>query len=124
MKIKITGLALCAMLFALCVSTEAQQHVRIPRIGFLFMGSKDQPHLDSFRQGLRDLGYVEGKNIVVEYRYAEGKPDALPALAAELVGLNVEVILTTTLRASRVMLQATSTTPTVGVGLGDFVDAG
>ena len=124
MKIKITGLALCAMLFALCVSTEGQQHVRIPRIGFLFMGSKDQPHLDSFRQGLRDLGYVEGKNIVIEHRYAEGKPDALPALAAELVGQNVNVILTTTVRASRVVLQTTSTIPIVGVGLGDFVDAG
>ena len=57
------------------------------------MGSKDQPHLDSFHQGLRDLGYVEGKNIAIEYRYAEGKPDALPKLAAELVGLNVDVFL-------------------------------
>jgi putative ABC transport system substrate-binding protein len=112
------------MLFALCGSSEAQQQVKNPHIGFLFIGSKDQPHLDSFHQGLRDLGYVEGKNIAIEYRYAEGKPDALPALAAELVGLNVDLILTTTLRASRVMLQATSAIPIVGVGLGDFVDSG
>ena len=102
----------------------AQQPTKIPRIGFLFIGSKDQPHLDSFRQGLRDLGYVEGKNIAIEYRYAEGNPDALPALAAELVGLNVDVILTTTVRASRVVLQASSMIPIVGVGLGDFVAAG
>ena len=64
------------------VSALAQQPTKIPRIGFLFFGSNDQPHLESFRQGLRDLGYVEGKNIAIEYRYAEGKPDALPALAA------------------------------------------
>jgi len=124
MKIEITVFALCAMLFAPCVSTEAQQQVKIPRIGFLFIGSKDQSHLDSFHQGLRDLGYVEGKNIAIEYRYAEGKPDALPALAAELIGLNVDVILTTTVRASRVVLQPTHTIPIIGVGLGDFVDAG
>ena len=54
-------------------AAEAQQAKKIPRIGFLFIGSKDQPHLESFRQGLRDLGYVEGKNIAIEYRYAEGK---------------------------------------------------
>ena len=122
---KLVGLF--AVVFSLVIGgagVQAQQPTKLRRIGFLFIGSKDQPHVDSFRQGLRDLGYVEGKNIVVEYRYAEGKPDALPTLAAELVGLNVEVILTTTLRASRVVLQATSTIPIVGVGLGDFVDAG
>jgi putative tryptophan/tyrosine transport system substrate-binding protein len=124
MKKKFMVFTLCAMFFALCSSAQAQQATKIPRIGFLFIGSKDQPHLDSFRQGLRDLGYVEGKNIAIEYRYAEGKPDALPALAAELAGLNVEIILATTLRASRVVLQTTSTIPIVGVGLGDFVDAG
>ena len=120
-------IVICLLLtvFLLTISfAEAQQPTKIPRVGFLFIGSKDQPHLDSFRQGLRDLGYVEGKNIAIEYRYAEGKPDVLPALAAELVGLNVDVILTTTLRTSRVVLQITSTIPIVGVGLGDFVDAG
>ena len=72
--------ALSAMLLALSFPAEAQQQTKIPRIGFLFIGSKDQPHLESFRQGLRDLGYVEGKNIVIEYRYGEGKNDALPTL--------------------------------------------
>src|SRR5512139_3027167 len=105
-------------------ATLAQQPKKVPRIGFLFIGSKDQPHLESFRQGLRDLGYVEGKNISIEYRYAEGTPDALPLLAAELVKLNVDVILTTTLRASRAAAQVTSTIPIVGVGIGDPISAG
>jgi len=104
--------------------TQAQQAKKIPRIGFLFVGSKDQPHLESFRQGLRDLGYVEGKNITIEYRYAEGKQDALPGLAAELVGLKVDVILTTTFRASRAVAQVTSTIPIVAVGIGDPISAG
>ena len=103
---------------------QAQQQAKVPRIGFLFIGSKDQPHLESFRQGLREMGYVEDKNIAIEYRYAKGKLDALPVLAAELVGLNVDVILTTTLQASRVVLQATSTIPIVAVGTGDPVHDG
>ena len=109
-------LALCASLLALCASAEAQQPAKIPRIGFLFMGSKDQPHLESFRRGLRDLGYVEGKNIVIEYRYAEGNRNALPALAVELVALNLNVTLTTTPQASRAVLQATKTIPIVITG--------
>jgi ABC-type uncharacterized transport system substrate-binding protein len=123
-KVFLISILIVVAQLAAGVRAEAQQPTKIPWIGFLFIGSKDQPHLDSFRQGLRDLGYVEGKNIAIEYRHAEGKPDALPALAAELAGLNVGVILTTTLRASRVVLQTTSTIPIVGVGLGDFVDAG
>ena len=103
---------------------HAQQRAKVPRIAFLFMGSKDQPHLESFRQGLRDMGYVEDKNIAIEYRYAEGKPEALPVLAAELVRLNVDIILTTTLQASRVVLQATSTIPIVAVGSGDPIRDG
>jgi putative tryptophan/tyrosine transport system substrate-binding protein len=96
--------------------TEAQHPAKIPRLGFLFFGSRDQPHLESFRRGLRDLGYVDGKNISVEYRYAEGKSDALPALAAELVALDLDVILTTTPAASRAVLQASSAIPIVGIG--------
>jgi putative tryptophan/tyrosine transport system substrate-binding protein len=119
------GLCLLTTVLVMAGSfAHAQQAKKIPRIGFLFIGSRDQPHLESFRQGLRDLGYVEGNNIAIEYRYAEGKPDALPALAAEIVKQNVDVILTTTVGASRVVLQATRTIPVVGVGLGDPVDAG
>ncbi len=64
---------------------EAQQAGRTPVIGMLFFGSRDQPHLESFKGGLRDLGYVEGKNVRFEYRYAEGIADRLAPLAAELV---------------------------------------
>src|SRR5262249_8059421 len=124
MRKTVIASVLSAMFFALGLSAEAQQPTKIPRIGFLFIGSKDQPHLDSFRQGLRDLGYVEGKNIAIEYRYAEGKPDALPALAAELVGLNVDVILTTTVRASGVVFQTPTTIQMVGEGFGDLVEEG
>ena len=87
--------ALCAMLLALCVSAEAQQPTKVPRIGYLAAKLSlplTWPRIEAFRQGLRDLGYVEGKNIVIEWRYAEGKLDRLPALAAELVRLKVDVI--------------------------------
>jgi putative tryptophan/tyrosine transport system substrate-binding protein len=75
---------------------EAQQTKKVPRIGFLTGASAPSvaARLDAFRQGLRDLGYVEGKNIVIEYRYAEGKSDRLSALAAELVRLKVDIIAT------------------------------
>src|SRR5262245_49226127 len=93
MKKKITFLTLCAMLFALCCSAEAQQP-KVPRIGFLSGASSSAlaGRTEAFRQGLRDLGYVEGKNIAIEWRYADGKLDRLPALAGELVRLKVDVI--------------------------------
>jgi putative ABC transport system substrate-binding protein len=81
--------------YALCsqLPAEAQQPTKIPLIGRL--GASDSPErTEAFRQGLRELGYVEGKNIVIEWRDAEGKSDRLPALAAELVRLNVDVIVT------------------------------
>src|SRR6266487_3467821 len=76
-------------------ATEAQQASKVTRIGFLVTNRAAIPHLrDAFLQGLRDLGYVEGRNVVIEYRDAEGKVDRLPALAAELVALKVDVIVT------------------------------
>src|SRR5207342_3618377 len=94
MKKKITFLTLCAMLFALCFPAEAQQPAKIPRIGYLSGNSLSAivARAEAFRQGLRELGYVEGKNIIIEWRSAEGKPDRLPALAAELARLKVDVI--------------------------------
>jgi putative ABC transport system substrate-binding protein len=92
---------------------EAQQAGKIPRIGLLFFGSRNQPHLQAFQQGLRDLGYVEGKNIAFEFRYAEGDVDRLPELAAELVRLQVDVLVTTSNEGGLAAHQATKTTPIV-----------
>ena len=78
-KAGVFSILFVVMLFAVAIIAEAQTPAKIPRIGFLFMGSKDQPHLDSFHQGLRERGYVENKNIAIEYRYAEGKLDAVGA---------------------------------------------
>ena len=98
-KRKLFGLALSALLFALCFPAEAQQPAKIPQIGILIPGSSAFPtsaRYDSFRQGLSDLGYIEGKNISFEIRYAEGKQDRLSDFAAELVKLKVDVIVTST----------------------------
>ena len=97
------------------VLAQAQQPTKIPRIGFLITSSPSAiaPRMDAFQQGLRELGYVEGKNIVIERRHAEGKLDRLPALAAELVRLNVDVIVTSGPTATGPAKGATSTIPIV-----------
>ena len=92
MKKKITVVTLCALLFALCLSAEAQQPKKVPRIGFLSAGDAYSARSDTFRRALRELGYIEGQNIAIEYRYAEGKRDRAPELAAELVRLKVDII--------------------------------
>jgi putative tryptophan/tyrosine transport system substrate-binding protein len=94
---------------------QAQQPTKVPRIGYLSgpSPSTSANRRQAFRQGLRELGYVEGKNIVIEYRYAEGKFDRLPALAAELVGLKVDIIVTSGPQTTRPAKQATSTIPIV-----------
>src|SRR5690349_15368358 len=83
-----------ALLLSLGTPAEAQQPTKIPRIGYLGGASLSAipARIEAFRQGLRELGYVEGKNILIEYRYAEGKFERLPALAAELVRLKVDII--------------------------------
>jgi putative tryptophan/tyrosine transport system substrate-binding protein len=125
MKKHLFKLALGAMAFAICVSAEAQQPAReVPRIGILFIGDRNQPHLEAFRQGLRERGYTEGKNIAIEYRYAEGKIDRLPLLAAELVKLKVDVIVTTAEMGARAARQATKTTPIVLTTGADLVKSG
>ena len=115
MSKKFFGFALCAMLFALSVLANAQQPKKVPRIGFLggVSPSVISARVEAFRRGLRELGYVEGKNIVIEYRYAEGKSDRLPALAAELVHLKVDVIVTVGPPSTRAAKQATATIPVV-----------
>src|SRR4029434_4782975 len=96
MKTKITVLTLCAILFALNYSASAQQTAKLPRIGHLIVASPSasSARFEAFRQGLRELGYVEAKNIVIEWRSAEEKLDRLPALVADLVRLKVDIIVT------------------------------
>ncbi|HEY6368320.1 MAG TPA: ABC transporter substrate-binding protein [Candidatus Binatia bacterium] len=115
MRKKVLGLALSAMLFALCISVHAQHTAKIPRIGYLSAASAPEVafRTEPFRQGLRELGYVEGKNIVIEHRYAEGKFERLPALAAELVRLKVDIIVTAGPSATRPAKEATATIPIV-----------
>jgi ABC-type uncharacterized transport system, periplasmic component len=102
----------------------AQSQGNIPRIGILFIGSRNQPHLEAFKQGLWERGYTEGKNIVFEYRYAEGKVDRLPMLAAELVQLKVNVIVTTADNGARAARESTKTTPIVLTTGADLVKSG
>jgi ABC-type uncharacterized transport system substrate-binding protein len=120
------ALALSAMLFALCLPVQAQQAAKVPRIGFLFAGppSALQDRVEAFRQGMRERGYVEGKNILVEYRYGDGKLDRLPALASELVQLKVSVIVTGGSQATLPAKAATSTIPIVMAQDNDPVGSG
>ena len=107
-------LALFATLFALCVVAKAQELKKVPRIGFLTASSSVFPgRIEAFRQGLRELGYVEGKNIVIEWRYTEGKLDRAPTLAAELVRLKVDIIVSGGPTATRFLKEATTTIPIV-----------
>jgi putative ABC transport system substrate-binding protein len=107
--------ALCTMLFALSLFAEAQQPTKIPRIGYLSGPSLSAIayRIEAFRQGLRELGYIEGKNIVIEYRYADGKLDRLRELAAELVRLKVDIIVTGGPAGTRAAKEATATIPIV-----------
>jgi putative ABC transport system substrate-binding protein len=105
---------------------EAQQPKTIPRIGFLGIGSASSVtgRFEAFRQGLRELGYVEGQNIVIEWRFAEGKREELPALASELVRLKVDVIVTAGTTATTPAKRATSTIPIVMAYSADPVGTG
>src|SRR5438874_6295223 len=113
MRGKIFVWLLATVLQTTAPPTEAQQPAKIPRIGILFMGGREQPHLEAFKQGLKEHGYSEGKNIVLEYRYAEGKYDRLPDLAQEFVREKVDVIVTTSSISAQVAHKATRTIPIV-----------
>jgi putative ABC transport system substrate-binding protein len=106
---------------------EAQQANKVPRIGFLSVSGDPKtpgPWVEAFRQGLRDLGYVEGKNILVDYRYIQGKLDRIPSLVAELVQLKVDVLVLVALPSIRAAEQATKTIPIVMVATVDPVATG
>jgi ABC-type uncharacterized transport system substrate-binding protein len=113
-------------LLAVAVIAKAQQPAKIPRVAYLVGASlsDNAARIEAFRQGLRDLGYVEGKNITIEWRSAEGKPDRLPALAAELVRLKVDLIVTGGPTNTRAAKGATSTIPIVMTNDSDPVGTG
>jgi ABC-type uncharacterized transport system substrate-binding protein len=114
------------MLLAVAVTAQAQQAKKMPRIGVLAGGSPStmSPLYEGFRRGLRELGYVEGQNIVLEFRSSEAKPERLPDLAAELVRLKVDVIVTSSTPAIHAVKQATRTIPIVMAFSGDPVGTG
>ena len=114
-KAAVLSILLVMVLLALAVTAEAQQAKKVPRIGYLnaVSPSNRSDRIEALRQGLRELGYVEGKNILIESRYAEGKLDRLPALAAELVRLKVDVIVTSGPLPTRATKETTSTIPIV-----------
>jgi putative tryptophan/tyrosine transport system substrate-binding protein len=130
-KWKLGSFALCVVILALCLPAEAQQAKSVPRIGFLSRDlhpsdSRASPrrNLEAFRQGLRELGYVEGKNIIIEYRYAEGRVERLSALAEELLRLNIEIIVTDTTASARAAKKMTSTIPIVIASGSDPIQSG
>ncbi len=123
---KVVSLILGAMLIAHSFSAEAQQPTKVPRIGYLdaVSLSVNAGRNEAFRQGLRELGYVEGKEIVIEWLSADGKLDRLPALAAELVRLRVDIIVSAGGAVTRAAKEATSTTPIVMTFESDPVGSG
>src|SRR6266545_3029720 len=125
---KISILTLCALLLAFCTPADAQQPKKVPRIGYLLAGdpASESTRFEAIRLALRELGYIEGQNIAIEYRYAEGKPGRNQELAAELVRLKVDIIVVAggdpPIRAAK---NATKTIPIIMVGVGlDPVVAG
>jgi putative ABC transport system substrate-binding protein len=126
-KKKTFGFALGALLLALSLPAYAQQPGRVPRIGYVSGAgniSNPGPYVEALRQGLRDLGYVEGKNFAIEYRGAGGKPDRMPSLVTELVQFKVDVLVVPTAGAVRAAKRATKTIPVVMVTQVDPVAAG
>jgi ABC-type uncharacterized transport system substrate-binding protein len=121
MKRKIILLTLCAALFVLCVPANAQQPTKVPRIGFLVPGSSVgySVRIEAFRQGMRELGYVEGENIVIEGRWAEGSAERLPHLIAELIRLKVDVLVVGSAAGTLAAKNAGITTPVVFAAVTD-----
>jgi putative tryptophan/tyrosine transport system substrate-binding protein len=127
MKTKITVLTLSAMLFALCGSVDAQQAKKVPRMGYLSEvdPATDSARTEAIRRALLELGYIDGQNLAIEYRYGEGKTDRYPEHAAELVRLKVDIILVGGDTAIRTAKNATKTIPIVMTGgATDPVEAG
>jgi putative tryptophan/tyrosine transport system substrate-binding protein len=120
------SIILSALHFAVCVSVEAQQAKKVPRIAYLsqLSASADSVRTEAFRQGLREMGYIEGQNIAVEWRYVEGKLDRLPEVVAELVQLKLDIIVVTGATATRAAKKSTETIPIVMAYATDPVELG
>jgi len=120
--------AVAAMLVTLPFASQAQPAARVYRIGFLGAASASAPvsarRVEAFRRGLRELGYIEGKNVIVDFRWAEGDADRLPEFARELIRLRVDVLVTQGTTATRAAKEATSTIPIVMLAVGDAIGAG
>ena len=125
-KLKLVPYVLCALLFALCGSTEAQQAGKIFRIGFLdaSTASGSAVLVEVFRQELRKLGWIEGQNITIEYRFAEQKSERVPELAIDLVRLKADLIVVSGTPVALAAKRATTTLPIVMASVGDPVAAG
>jgi putative ABC transport system substrate-binding protein len=124
MTTKISGLAFGALLFALCSFAEAQQPAKVPQIGYLSGGPAVSARRDAFRDGLRELGYVEGKNIVIEWRLWEAEQDRQRAFAADLARLKVDVIVAVGSGDIRIAKEAATTIPIVMINPGDAIASG
>jgi len=120
----VIGLTLCGTLFTFCFAAAAQQPAKIPRIGYQSARSSGENNDEAFRQGLRELGYVEGQNIVIEWRFAQGNPDQVKRNADELVRLKVDVIVTGGATDTRAAKEATTTIPIVMTNEANPVEAG
>lgn len=124
MILRVFGLALISVFGILPLSLEAQQADKLARIGYLSFHSPEAFNIEAFRQSLRDLGWVEGRNLIIDYRSAEGKSDRLPRLASELVGLKVQVIVAAATVPALAAKQATQTIPIVFTHVSDPVGSG
>src|SRR5262249_19135944 len=120
---RLSRLLVVLTVFALCVPAEAQQPKKVPRIGYLSAASTTEI-VEAFRRGLRELRYIEGQNIVIEYRFAEGMADQFPNLAAELVHLKVDIIVVAGTPATQAAKNATKTIPIVMKNVTDPVGTG
>ena len=126
-NLKWLGLSVIAfVLVAYGAVASAQQAQKIPRIGYLVAqtSSAEHPRIDAFRQGLRALGYVEGQNIAIDYRFTDGKLERLPEVAAELVSLKVNVLIAISTNAALAAKRATSTIPVFFMGVSGPIEAG
>jgi putative tryptophan/tyrosine transport system substrate-binding protein len=126
-QVRVFQFAVAAILLVLRFPAEAQQPTKVPRIGFLIVDSPSaaSTRVEAFKKGLQELGYVEGKNITLEYRYAEGKADRLPQLASELVRLNIDVLVTGGgNQVAIAAMKATGTIPIVMTNVADPLGSG